>query len=141
VKYLLDTSFVSELSRTPPDDRVEDWLASQDIRDLGVSALTVAEILRGIARLGDTRRAGRLAAWFEATVQRLVADRVLPFGPDEARRWADLMGRRDREGQPLPVIDSLIAATARAHDLSVVTRNVADFERCGVPVISPWSSR
>lgn len=137
--YLLDTSFLSELARTPPDPGVVTWLAQQRRTDMAISSLSIAEITRGIARLGASRRAESLSEWFEEVLSGELFERVVAFGIEEARAWGHMRALADRSGQPLPVVDSLIAATALHHDLTVVTRNVRDFERCGVAVLSPWS--
>jgi predicted nucleic acid-binding protein len=79
-----------------------------------------------------------LRAWVTRDLATRFAGRVLPIDIPVAARWGALTGDAEKRGGPLPVIDSLIAATALEHRFSVVTRNIADFERCGVPCVNPW---
>ena len=108
-----------------------------DDGELFVSVLVVGEIQQGVTRL--QKREPRQAAVFEAwlkKLQREFADRLLPVSQDVALEWGRLSA-----GDPLPVVDGLLASTARVHGLTVVTRNVDDFEPTGVPVLNPFESR
>ncbi len=101
-----------------------------------MSVMTLGELRQGIERLRP--RDPEAAEVFEARlgqIARTLAGRVISVTSDIAERWGELQAARG----PLPLIDSLIAATAQAHGLQVVTRNVADFERCGVRVLDPWA--
>jgi hypothetical protein len=140
VSYLLDTTVVSELTRPQANSGVVSWLEAQDEGELFLSALTIGELEKGIAKLTDAKRKARLRQWLRQDVAERFAGRVLAADIVVARHWGTLVGESERKGQPLPVIDSLIAATAIAHNLVVVSRNTSDFERCGAHCLNPWTS-
>lgn len=134
--YLLDTNVLSETRKRQAAAGVADWIAATPPDRLHVSVLTLGEIEQGIARIrgrGDRDQAAVLERWL-ADVKAGFEDRVLPVSLPVATAW----GRRP-DPQPLPVIDALIAATARVHGLTVVTRNVKDFELAGIPVFNPFA--
>jgi len=139
MSWLLDTPVVSELVRATPTASVIDWLKAQDEDDLFLSVLTLGELEKGIAKLSDSRRKTTLRKWVRTNLMSRFEGRLLVVDRNVASRWGMLTGTAERKGRPLPVIDSLIAATAVAHDLTVVSRNAMDFERCGVPCLNPWS--
>jgi toxin FitB len=135
VTYLLDTNVLSETRKHQPAPGVADWIAVTPPGRLHVSVLTLGEIEQGIARVrgrGDRQQASALERWLE-DVEIGFGDRVLPVTLPVAAAWG-----RQYAG-PLPVIDALIAATARVHGMTVVTRNVKDFERAGVRVLNPFA--
>jgi predicted nucleic acid-binding protein len=139
MNYLLDTSAVSEVVKPHPDSAVVEWLAQADEETLFLSVLTIGELEKGIGRLADGKRRTRLHAWVRRDLVGRFAGRLLPVDLRVADRWGALAGESERKGLPLPVMDSLIAATCLVHGLTAVTRNRADFERCGVECLSPWS--
>lgn len=138
MSYLLDTNVISELRK--PERRaapaVRSWVSSRAPSDLYLSAITVLEIEVGISRVSrrDQTQAGRLRTWLEDGVLKVFAGRVLSIDVPVARQAARL-----HVPDPRPERDALIAATAAVHGLTVVTRNVADFEPMGTAVIDPWS--
>jgi hypothetical protein len=136
VTYLLDTNVLSETRKRQPAAGVADWIAATPPDRLHVSVLTLGEIEQGIARVrgrGDARQATALERWLE-DVTTGFEDRVLSVTLPIAAAWG-----RQQFAQPLPVIDALIAATARVHGMTVVTRNIKDFEQAGVQVSNPFA--
>jgi toxin FitB len=136
VTYLLDTNVLSETRKRQPSPSVTEWISVTPPDRLHVSVLTLGEIEQGIARIrgrGDQRQAAAVERWLR-DVEAGFADRVLPVTLPIAAAWG-----RQQCRQPLPVIDALVAATARVHGMTVVTRNVKDFELAGVEVLNPFS--
>ena len=135
---VLDTNVISELMRTEPSSIVVRWVNSQSAASLYATSLTQAEILHGIALLPSSKRRAALATAAEAMFEGDFAGRVLAFGSDAARAYADLAAARRRAGRPISTIDAQIAAITRSRDAKLATRNVTDFDGCGVEVIDPW---
>ena len=138
MKYLLDTCLLSELQKPRPYDTVAAWFAEQPDHSLYISVMTIGEIRKGIDRLETSSRQSRLDQW----LQSLVAgydDRILPVSLEVAESWGVLSARAARLGRPLPIVDGLIASTARVRGLCVVTRNTGHFVECGVEVVNPWA--
>lgn len=137
MKYLLDTCLLSELVKPVPHAPVLDWMVAQQAENLFVSAITLGELERGVIKLPPSRRRNELTTWL-AQVALGFEDRVLPFGRETARVWADMCARAEAKGRPLAAFDSIIAATALHQGLTVVTRNDRDFEPAGVPLLNLW---
>jgi predicted nucleic acid-binding protein len=136
VTYLLDTNVLSETRKRQPEAAVVDWIAATPADRLHVSVLTLGEIAQGIASIrgrGDGQQASTMERWLR-DVEVGFEDRILPVTLPVAVAWG-----RQQYAQPLPVIAALIAATARVHDMTVVTRNVKDFELAGVQVLNPFT--
>ena len=131
--YLLDTNVVSELRKPRPHGTVVAWLQAQDDANLHLSAVTIGEIQAGIelTRQQDTAKAQEIEAWLE---QVATSWSVLPMDAPAFRAWARLMHRRSDTLYE----DAMIAATAQVHGLTVVTRNVADFNVFGVGLVNPF---
>lgn len=134
MKYLVDANVLSEPTKPAPAASVIAWLRQRE-RDLAVSPIVLGEIEYGILLLPAGRKRTRLEQWFNTGVPRL---RILDFDASTATAWAHLLARLKKKGRAMPIKDSLIAATARAHNLTVATRNVADFRTVGVPVENPF---
>jgi predicted nucleic acid-binding protein len=132
---LLDTNVVSELRKPRPHGGVLAWLQAVDDKDLFMSAVTVGEIQAGIelTRDQDAAKATEIEVWLE---QVAASYAVLPMDAAAFRVWARLMHRRS----DTLIEDAMIAATAKAHGLTVVTRNVADFKPFAVPVLNPFKA-
>lgn len=135
MSYLIDTNVLSELRRKQPDARVVAWFQNRPSQSLCVSVLTLGEIRKGIERMADTTRQQVLLDWLETELPRYFLGRLLSVDAQTADRWGRLLAHA---GRPLPAIDSLLAATALQHDLTLVTRNTKDFEELGVKLINPW---
>jgi len=138
VSFLLDTAVVSELVRKSPSAAVLKWIDAQDEGSLYLSVLTIGELEKGVARLPASVRRSRLQAWVRRDLVERFGGRLLPIDTRTAARWGAVTGESEKRGRPLPVIDCLIAATALIHGLTVATRNVGDFERCGAACVNPW---
>jgi predicted nucleic acid-binding protein len=135
--FLLDTNVLSETRKRKPDPGVIEWITVTPPDQLRVSVLTLGEIEQGIARVrsrGDREQTALLERWLRET-EAGFADRILPVTLPVASAWG-----REQHGQPLPIVDALIAATARANELTMVTRNVKDFQRSGLQVLNPFTS-
>jgi hypothetical protein len=134
--YLLDTNIWSELrNRSRADDNVRMWASAADPADLYLSAVTVFELERGVLLIErrDAEQGARLRRWLEHRVLEPFDRQILPIDAAVARRCASL-----HVPDPRPERDALIAATALVHRLTVVTRNIADFEPTGVALLNPW---
>lgn len=133
--YLVDANVLSEAARPAPDARVVSWL-SRNEREIAVDPIILGEIRFGILLLPAGKRRQRLESWFAEGVARVVC---IPWDAATGLKWAELLADLRASGQSMPVKDSLIAATARAHGLSVATRNVRDFKKAGVKVVDPFA--
>ena len=136
--FLLDTNVISELIKPKPEPAVVQWIAITDEDLLFISVLTVGEIRKGIASYPHAARRAKLEAWLTGDLVVRFADRILPIDLAVAERWGRMAALA---GRPLRVVDGLLAATAQHHDLTLVTRNLADVEGTGVAVFNPWSAR
>ena len=132
--FLVDANVLSEPTKPEPSAAVIDWLKSNE-RELAVDPIILGEIRFGIHLLPASKRRQRLEQWFEKGVSNIVC---LPWDTASGLRWAKLLAELRAKGQAMPIKDSLVAATALVHGLTVATRNVADFKKTGVKVINPF---
>lgn len=135
MRFLADANVLSEPTRSAPHPPVIDWLRRHE-RDLAVDPVILGEIRFGILLLPRSRRRSRLERWFEGGVGRL---ECLPWDAQTGLRWAELLASLRASGRTMPIKDSLIAATALVHGLTLATRNRTDFERAGVDVVDPFA--
>ena len=135
MSYLIDTNVLSELRRKQPGAQVVAWVQARPREALFLSVLTLGEIRKGIERVEDSLRKQALIDWLEVELPSYFLGRVLALDAHVADRWGRLMADAAR---PLPAIDSLLAATALQHDLTLVTRNIKDFTGLGVRLLNPW---
>lgn len=138
MKYLLDTCLLSELVKKKPNSGVVSWLEKADESKLYLSSLTIGELQRGISKLPDNTRKETLQAWVNNDLASRFEGRIIGIDTEVAKAWGVMQGTGEQKGVVLPAIDSLIAATAMVHKLTVVTRNIKDLERCHVKVFNPW---
>ena len=136
MKYLVDANVLSEPTRPDPRPAVIAWLRRHE-RAIAVDPVILGEIRYGILLLPRGRRRARLEQWFDDGVRKI---QCLPWEAETGLHWAELLARLRVSGRAMPVKDSLIAATALANRLTVVTRNVTDFEKPGCPVIDPFEA-
>jgi predicted nucleic acid-binding protein len=132
-RFLVDANVLSEATKPAPDERVVEWLGRNE-SELAVDPIILGEIRFGILLLRRGRRRSRLERWFDEGVQRL---QCIPWEASTGLRWAELLATLRAEGRAMPIKDSLIAATALAHDLAVATLNRRDFDSAGVVVVEP----
>jgi len=137
LSYLLDTNVLSELRRKSPHPGVVAWFGRRPASTLFLSVLTLGEIRKGVEGLPDAERRSALVDWLEVDLPAFFLGRLLPVDAPVADRWGRLLAAA---GRPIPAIDSLLAATALHHDLTLVTRNLRDFEGLGVALINPWEA-
>jgi predicted nucleic acid-binding protein len=140
VNFLLDTNVVSEPTKPQPNAQVLNWHRAQPAEVMFISVLTLGELRRGVLMLGEGARRRTLLRWLENEIEPFFEGRILNVDDTIIRSWADLQNRCRRQGCLLPVMDSLLAATALAHGLTVATRNTVDFAAAGVPVLNPWEA-
>ena len=137
---LLDTNVVSELMRPAPDAKVLAWTRAQASEELATSVITVAEIGAGLSCLpAGGRRRDLVARWSRLRDDGFGA-RIFGLDLDAAKAYGEIFAQRQRSGRSAAAFDLLIAAIAQAHGLVVATRNVRDFEDCGVQLINPWTA-
>ncbi len=136
MSYLVDTNVLSELRRRDPDANVVRWLEGRPATTLYLSVLARGELRKGIETLPEGARKRRLLDWLEVELPGFFAGRMLPIDARVADRWGRLVAQA---GRPVPAIDSLLAATALTHGLTLVTRNLRDFQYPGLAVVDPWS--
>lgn len=138
---LLDTNVVSELMKSAPEPAVMAWINAIPGAAVFVSAVTQAEILYGVALVPDGKRRQGLARASRTVFQTYFRGRVLPFDSEAAEAFAELAAARRQSGRPITQADAQIAAIARSRGAELATRNVLDFEGCGVDVINPWTGK
>ena len=138
--FLLDTNIPSELTRPQPQPSVSEWLDKADDNQLCLSVVSLGEILKGITILPDSKRRKALQQWLDETLRPWFDGRILPINEAIAERWGILAAQRQLKGEPLNMADGLIAASALEHDLTIVTRNIRDFEGLEVDLFNPWVS-
>jgi predicted nucleic acid-binding protein len=135
VIYLVDANVLSEATRAKPEAKVVAWLR-QNESELAVDPIILGEIRFGIHLLPAGKRRRRLETWFKDGVAKIAC---LPWGAETGLRWAKLLVDLRSAGKAMPIKDSLIAATALVHGLTIATRNQADFRVAGVKLLDPFA--
>lgn len=138
MSYLLDTCVLSELVKKAPDANVVAWFELQPANSLSISSLTIAELSKGIEKLETSTRKAGLEAWLQEQVISNFSGRILSIDTELALRWGRFYAQNERAGKPPPMIDSMIALTAKTHHLTLVTRNIKDMQLDGLTLINPW---
>ena len=139
MSWLLDTCALSEYAKKTPAPKAIAWLDEQDEASLFISVISLGEIEQGILKLrvADARRSQKLTAWL-AKVEQRFAGRILSLDAAALHVWAQICAHTELAGRPLPVMDSLLMATAQCHGLNIVTRNVQDFAPYP-QIFNPWA--
>src|SRR6202142_4499625 len=136
---VIDTNVLSEGLRPDPEPVVLEWIANQPRASLFTTTVTRGEILYGIRLLSEGKRRRRLWDAAMHIFDEDFADHVLSFDGESADAYAEIAASRRMAGRPISQFDAMIAAMARSRGASLATRNVKDFEDCGIDVVNPWS--
>lgn len=138
MNYLLDTCLISELAKLEPNKTVVDWVLSENETNFYVSIITFGELHKGIEKLPESKKKTELKIWVESDLKSRFQNRIIGIDMNVSITWGKIQSIAEKKGKPMPAIDSLIAATGIVHDLTVVTRNVADMEQSKVKLFNPW---
>ncbi len=139
MSYLLDTCVLSEYSKPKPNAGVLQFVDAQQKRDLYVSVLTIGEVQRGILQLPASKRRAHLESWLHEDLKERFKGRCLPVDIHVAEQWSIVTTTARRKGYTIPVVDGLLVATAIAHNLTFVTRDVTSLQWAGGRIANPWS--
>lgn len=137
MSFLLDTCVISESTKPNPSAKVLHWLESRNDQDFFISAITLAELWQGIAFLVKSKRRQHLEEFFKETMS-VFNERIIPVDHRVAVAWGTIRSEMEKKGGSIPIIDCFLAATVVVHELTLVTRNVSDFEKTGIPFVNPW---
>lgn len=137
--FLIDTNVISETVKARPEPRVLAWFEERTPRELFLATITFGELVRGARKLESSGRRRGYERWIRHDLAGQFEGRILPFDIAAAGVWGEIMAEGDRTGRPRPAVDAQIAAIARRHDLTLVTRNLRDFEGTEVAVLDPWA--
>ncbi len=140
MRYLLDTCVLSESVKSAPDAHVLQWFKARKPHELCISAMTWGELQRGVIRLPESKRRSELLLWLQQ-LEAGFEDRILAFDQNVSDAWAKMTVQAEMQGKPMAAFDSIIAATAKAHDCKLVTRNIRDFANAGIDVLNPWKDQ
>jgi predicted nucleic acid-binding protein len=135
---VLDTNVISEISRERPDATVSNWLLRQDANSLYATSVTLAEVLYGLELIPLGKRRDRLVELSRTIFDVGLRSKILPFDELAARNYSRILSSKRFKGAPMSAFDAQIAAIAFSLGAAVATRNVTDFEGCGVVVVNPW---
>lgn len=136
MSYLVDTNILSEAVKKKPDSKVVDWLQRHE-SELYVSVISIAEMRRGIELLPNGKKKRSLLVWLESLCQ-ILKGRILHFNLETAHCWGELKACWEKKGVTIPSLDAQIAATAKQHHLTLVTRNMKDFKKIALPLLNPF---
>jgi predicted nucleic acid-binding protein len=138
MKALLDTCVISELVSKKPTPKVVEFVDSLDPEDVYLSVITIGEIVKGIEKLPSSNRRTGLQAWLNDDLLVRFEGNIVPLDIDIMVEWGRITARLELAGKTMPAIDSLIAATVLARKMTLVTRNVSDFEGTDAEIANPW---
>ncbi|NJL90424.1 MAG: type II toxin-antitoxin system VapC family toxin [Coleofasciculaceae cyanobacterium SM2_1_6] len=140
MRYILDTNIISELIIKLPDQNVITWVRNVNRDDLFLSVITIGEIRKGITKLPKSLRKDNIQNWLESELLTDFEARILPLDLSVMLVWGELIGELEKKGRNLPTLDSLIAATTKYYDFTLVTRNTKDFEGIGINIFNPFEN-
>jgi hypothetical protein len=135
---LLDTNVISEAMRPVPEASVMAWLNSQNTADLWTSTIVMAEVYSGLDLMPAGKRQRQLLEKAELMFDRFFGARILPFDLLAARAYGAVLKARQAKGLPIDEMDALLAATALVNGSALATRNISQFQSCGIVVLNPW---
>jgi toxin FitB len=138
MRALLDTCVISELVSKHPDPKVVEYVDALDPEDVYLSVITIGEIVKGIEKLPSSRRKTGLQSWLNDDLLVRFEGNIVALDIDIMVEWGSITAHLESAGQAMPAIDSLIAATALAMKMTLVTRNTSDFEGADVEIVNPW---
>lgn len=135
---ILDTNIISEVMRPQPNTQVMSWLRKYPVEELAITSISIAEISYGLKRLPVGRRRDSLQWRFQMFIDQGFSDRIFPFEERAAEIYAEIIVDRKQQGKPIEVMDAMIASIALLKTATLATRNVSDFENCGLELVNPW---
>jgi len=138
MSYLIDTDCISELMKPKPHPNVLNWFSDHEELSMYLSVITFGELRKGIEKLPASAKKRKLNHWVNEDLANRFKERIIIVSIAEVNTWGQLLAKAEKAGTPLPAIDTLIAASALVHGLSVVTRNTKDMEATGVDLFNPW---
>jgi predicted nucleic acid-binding protein len=138
MRYLLDTGVISELLSKKPEQKVIDWLDSQDDNAFYLSVITIGEIQKGIEKLAHSKKRNSLEKWLKEDLLFRFSGRIETLNIEVMLTWGKLTENLEKKGRKLPAMDSMIVAMALTGDFCLVTRNEADFAGVEVRLYNPW---
>jgi predicted nucleic acid-binding protein len=137
---ILDTNVIAELMKEQPYPHVKEWIGAQKPHDLALTAITIAEISRGLSRLPKGKRRHTLEQNFTAFIHAAFGGRTFPFDDDAAYVYGELSALREQAGRKGDPVDLMIASIAKHNSAAIATRNIKDFTECGITLINPWKN-
>jgi predicted nucleic acid-binding protein len=138
MNYLVDACVISEIIKPLPDENVLKWLSKIPDGNIYLSVITIGELQKGVARLGSTRRAQELQLWLDNEVSRRFQLQLLAIDSHVAVVWGKICAEKESHSKPKPAIDALIAATAIAKNMTLVSRNTSNMDFPGLTIVDPW---
>lgn len=137
---ILDTNVISELMREKPHENVKTWIEAHSPTNLSLTTIAIAEIQRGLARLPKGKRRTTLESNFSTFITDAFGGRIFSFDEEAAYIYGHVAAKREKEGFNIDAVDLMIAAIVKSQNASIATRNIRDFEGCGIKIINPWES-
>ena len=139
MKYLLDTNIISELIATSPNQKVINYLLELNEEDLYLSVITIGEIQAGIEKLAKSKKKEQLSNWLENDLLHRFKNRIVTIDIEIMLQWGAINSKLKSIGKPLPIMDSLIGATAQSKNFTLLTRNEKDFQNLDIEIINPFN--